>query len=293
VDPAVAPLLAEILVRTPIPGLSSGLGELPRFRSELGPFVGVVPAIRAATIGGGFGATQTSVGGIGGLELSARVGLGLEGIINESGDGLVFLDLGFRQDASSTSTITGQPELEELGAVGAAVPDRATLSARIRMPFWLVPFDLLVAAPLLAFTAPEMLAGMAVQAGNGGLIPWQAGIATPIGRFQFVLGREVGVAFFGYVRREDRVILPSSETAPTVNTLVSLRTIQFDFPVLEYRPFRTFSLDQSSSLIFQLYGGLDIPTRVSVVAPRGNPEPELRTVWTAGLRLVFDWRYYF
>ena len=37
---------------------------------------------------------------------------------------------------------------------------------------------------------------MAVIAGNGGLIPWHSGIATSFGRFQIVLGREMGVYFF-------------------------------------------------------------------------------------------------
>jgi len=41
-----------------------------------------------------------------------------------------------------------------------------------------------------------IVATMAVQSANGGLIPWQAGIATRIGRFQFVLGGEVGLSFY-------------------------------------------------------------------------------------------------
>ena len=38
---------------------------------------------------------------------------------------------------------------------------------------------------------------MAVTAANGGLIPWQLGRATRFGRFQFVLGREIGATFYG------------------------------------------------------------------------------------------------
>ena len=38
---------------------------------------------------------------------------------------------------------------------------------------------------------------MAVTAANGGLIPWQLGWATRFGRFQFVLGREIGATFYG------------------------------------------------------------------------------------------------
>ena len=50
---------------------------------------------------------------------------------------------------------------------------------------------------------------MAVTAGNGGLIPWQSGWATSIGRFQFVLGRELGITFYGF-SGDDRVVAPSA-----------------------------------------------------------------------------------
>jgi hypothetical protein len=159
------------------------------------------------------------------------------------------------------------------------------------MPFWLIPGDLLLALPILAPISLETYSKMAVVAGNGGLIPWQAGIATPLGRFQFVLGREVGFTLYGYGKEEDRLVIPS-EVPSTSATLIDLRSISFDFPLLEYRPFRTFSLTQSSSLIFQLYGGFEVPLSESVVRPIGAQEPDLKTIWQLGLRLVFDWRYY-
>ncbi len=37
---AEARYMIEILAGTPVPGLASGIGEYPRFRSELGPFIG-------------------------------------------------------------------------------------------------------------------------------------------------------------------------------------------------------------------------------------------------------------
>ena len=162
----------------------------------------------------------------------------------------------------------------------------------MRMPFWLIPFDLLVAGPILLIASPTTLANMAVAAGNGGLIPWQAGIATSIGRFEFILGREIGASFYGYGKTDDRVLVPSTASDSLSHTLIGLRSISFDFPLVEYRPFRTFSLDQSTSLVFQLYGGLEIPTRVNVVAPPGATKPDLETIWFVGLRLAFDWRYY-
>src|SRR4029453_12822876 len=94
--PALAGTVAEIrglvpiIAQTPVPALGPGPGELPRFHAELGPFVGVSAAVRGAGVAGGFGATQTGVSTTGGLEGAVRVGFGLEGVLNESGDGLVF-----------------------------------------------------------------------------------------------------------------------------------------------------------------------------------------------------------
>jgi hypothetical protein len=245
--------------------------------AELGPFVGVSAAARGATLAGGFCSTQTGASTTGGLEAAMRVGLGLEGVLNESGDGLVFAEVGLRQDAST------------LGA--ATLPGRTALTVRLRVPFWLIPGDLLLATPVLAFSSPQTLQKMAVQAANGGLIPWQAGIATPIGRFQFVLGREVGLSFYRS-RRDDPVLIQTPGVEPINATLVAIRSMQVELPILEYRPFRTFSLNQSSSLAMQLYTGFDTPIRSSVVFPEGAPKPHLRTIGLGGIRVVFDWRYY-
>ncbi len=282
-------LFRDVIEDVPVPGLGPGAGSLPRFRAELGPFVGMSAAAYAKEVDGGFGETQTTSGSIGGLEAAIRVGMGLEGVMNEAGDGLVFLDLGMRLDSASTMKITDSAAVAQYGTISAAIPSRTAYTVRLRMPFWLVPGDLLLALPVLAIS-PDTYATMAVTAGNGGLIPWQSGIATPVGRFQFVLGREVGVSFYGYAN-DDRVIIPSPTPGGSA-TLISLRSTAFEFPVVEYRPFRTFSLDQSSSLLMQLFGGVDIPRTRSVIGPTGAPEPDLKTVRFIGLRIVFDWRSY-
>jgi hypothetical protein len=228
----------------------------------------------------------------GGLGVAVRAGVGLEGVMNESGDGLVFLDLGVRQDAASSSSITGSAALDQFGAITSAIPGRFAFTGRLRMPFWLLPGDLLLTFPFLFPTSPSTYAGMAVQAANGGLIPWQTGIATPIGRFQFILGREVGISMYGYGTTDDRIVIPSGPNDEEA-TLMGIRSIAFDFPIVEYRPFRTFSLDQSSSLVFQLNTGFDVPSSVRVVEPAGAAEPDLKTIWYIGVRAAFDWRYYF
>ncbi len=269
--------LMPIVAQTPEPGLGAGKGELPRFRSELGPFVGLSSAAGAVALGGGFGSKQTDAAVIGALDLSFRMGLGVEGVLNPSSDGLTFLDIGFRQDSPAHG--------------GSSVPARGAVALRARAPFWLIPGDLIVAAPVLAFTKPKTLQKMAVQAANGGLIPWQGVIATRIGRFQLVLGREVGVSLYGYTSGQT-LLIPTPGIPPTNTTRIQLRSIRLDFPILEYRPFRTFSQNQSSGLAFQFFTGFDQPNSASVVEPVGAPKPRLHTIVTGGVRMVFDWRRY-
>ena len=181
------------------------------------------------------------------------------------------------------------PVLQDAGQFSAAIPGREAFTFRIRMPFYIVPFDLLITSPIF-FIAPETYASMAVTAGLGGLIPWQAGIETGIGRFQFILGREMGVALYGRGDVKDALLI-SLDDASTA--LVNFRSTQLDFPIVEYRPFRTFASDQSSSLVLQMNFGVDIPHNEIVKLPQNIDTPELRPVWYLGLRAAFDWRYYF
>ena len=268
--------VVPVIVQMPVPGLTEGKGAFPRFRAELGPFLGLATGITALAETGGFANTQTSVTGVGGLDASFRVGLGAEGVLNKNSDGLTFVDIGIRENSRTAD---------------GSVPARSALAFRARMPFWLVPGDLLVAGPALAFTAPRKLTKMVVQSANGGLIPWQAGYATPVGRFQIVAGREVGVSLFGFTGTQN-ILVPTPGVPPSNVTQITLRSIQFDFPVVEWRLFRTFSLDQTSGLAVQFTTGFDMPVSSTVVSPAGAPQPHLQTIVDGGLRLVFDWRHY-
>ena len=44
--------------------------------------------------------------------------------------------------------------------------------------------------------------------------------------------------------------------------------------------------------MLQPYVGFDTPTGISVISPAGAPTPDAHTIVTAGVRVVFDWRYY-
>jgi hypothetical protein len=144
---------------------------------------------------------------------------------------------------------------------------------------------------VLFFIDQEALTSVGVAAVNGGFIPWQAGIETSFGRFQFVLGREVAVYLYGRTKARDALVTYSLNDI----YIISYRSTQIEFPIVEYRPFRSFDSDQRSSLFIQLFGGVDFPHDVEVLETFLDTEttPELKTVWNLGLRIIFDWRHYF
>ena len=285
-QPEQRPVFRETLVGTPVPGLGPGLGSMPRFRSEVGPFVGLAGSIDAQVVDGGFAPGQTDRGAYAGLDLSFRAGFGLEGVMGEAGDGLVYGSIGLTSNSPSTNRFNNS--FTGSGDFSAAIPARAGLALRFRMPFYVLPGDLLLASPLYLIDRKKYL-NMAVTAANGGLIPWQSGWSTAIGRFQFVLGRELGITFYG-LQGSDQLIAPAVDASGP--RIVDFKSIAYDLPILEYRPYRSFSTNQSSSVVIQLFTAADVPRSASTVFPAGAPTPDLRTVWSVGLRLVFDWRYY-
>ena len=281
----------EVLLLTPVPSLGEGLGAMPRFRSELGPFIGVAGSLDVRSVDGGFTGLEDGSGFVGGADLSLRLGYGLDGVIDEGGDGLVYFSVGYRGDTPSTNKYTEAAPAQQGGSLTAAIPARTGLTARMRMPFYLIPGDLLLLSPLY-LASPKTYQGMAVTAVNGGLIPWQLGWATRFGRFQFVLGREIGVTFHGLGSEEETLLAPGvlPGSGPRV---VEFESTYLEFPILEYRPYRSFDTTQSSELILQLFGGVDIPNGGSVVYPPGAPHADLDRVYSIGIRLTFDWRRYF
>jgi hypothetical protein len=288
--PEAIALAPEVLASTPVPGLGPGLGSMPRFRAEVGPFIGFVGSGDIRTINGGYVPSVTDSGWIGGADLSVRAGLGLDGVIGESGDGLVFASIGVRGDTRSSNTLAiTSPALEALGGV-SAVRSRFGISSRLRMPFYLIPGDLLFTSPLY-FVSPQTYTGMAVTAGNGGLIPWQSAWATRFGRFQFVLGRELGATFYGY--GFDNTTTVPGATPGAEPRVVDYKSILFDLPILEYRPYRAFDTRQSSAVLIQLYASADVPKHTTVTFPVGAPGVKLETIYSIGLRVIFDWRRYF
>ena len=120
---------------------------------------------------------------------------------------------------------------------------------------------------------------MGVTAVNGGLIPWQLGWATRFGRFQFVLGREIGVTFYG-LGSDDETLLAPGVPPGSDPRVVEFESTYFEFPILEYRPYRSFDTTQSSALV------------AATLRRRGHPErgqsrlPARRTGRRAGSRVL-------
>jgi hypothetical protein len=288
--PEAVQLGVEVLMLTPVPSLGEGLGAMPRFRSELGPFIGVAGSLNMRYLDGGFTGFEDGSGFVGGADLSFRLGYGLEGVIGEEGDGLVYFSLGYGGDTPSTHKFIEAAPAQAGGSLTAAIPSRTGFSARLRMPFYLIPGDLLLLSPMY-FASPKTYERMAAHAVNGGRIPWQLGWYTRFGRFQFVLGREIGATFHG-LGSEDSLLAAGTPTG-TGPRVVDFESLYLEVPILEYRGYRAFDTTQSSSLILQLFAAVDIPHDGNVVYPPGAPEMDLDPVYSIGVRVVFDWRRYY
>jgi hypothetical protein len=280
------PYVQAVAQEMPIPFRVPGPGSLPRYHAEIGPYLALTAG--GSLAGGSQGFDDLDTGGqmINALFLGFRFGLGLEELLTTTGDGLVFLEAGV---AISSKEDTDCPDCPR-GRTGLLprVPARTGLTARLRAPFWLVPGDLILAAPILKFASPDAFTKMAAAAASGGLLPWQQKFATPIGHFQLMIGREVGATFYGFTGGGDEFVTFVGEQA----VVVDLRSVQVEIPVLEYEPFRTYGAKQTLDLKFQFGAGFDKPVRARPIDPPGFPPPDLNTRYFGYIRMVFEARRY-
>jgi len=294
VPAALRPTLEEVLRTTPIPFRGPGDASLPRFRAEIGPFVGIASGVSGEGADGGFVAGREG-GVLGALDVGLKLGLGIDALLGDSGDGLVFIQGGIVLQSRSTGSCgTECPSDPILQPFVPGVPSRSGLSFRLRVPFWLLPGDLILAAPLLVFTNPKLLERMAITAADGGLIPWQTKLSTPIGSLQFVAGREVAFSLFGYLGGKDAFLAVSGRNpdgAPIFEP-VAFRSLEVDFPLVELRPLREYGTRYSFSTLVQFGFGFDTPFDAQSLVP-GAPVPPLKTRYFGFVRLFFDGRRYF
>ena len=283
--------VATILVETPRPGRKPPEGALPRFRAEIGPFLGLASGLAGGWSDGGFESTDSPSRASGEMDINVRAGLGLEDVLGEAGDGQIFLQAGLMQEMGQKDACADPcPTAGVVANLALRTPARRAISTRIRLPFWLIPGDLILGAPLYFF-APKTYERMAMVAVSGGVIPWQTGLSTFLGRVQFVAGREIGASFFGYSGGEDQLFV-TTPGAQTSVTAISLRSIRWDVPIVELRPFRGFATTQAAAVLIQIGVAFDKPTKVTPLAPVNAPAPQLKTVNSIYLRLAFDWRHY-
>jgi len=294
VPPAIIDDLKVAVRGTPIPFRGQGYASLPRFRAEIGPFVGIASGVVAEGADGGFSASREG-GLVGSLDLGLRFGYGIDALLGDSGDGLVFVQGGILLQSRSTGGCgTDCPTDPIFSQFVPGLPARSALNFRLRVPFWLIPGDLLLAAPILAFANPQLLERMAIVSADGGLIPWQTKLATPIGSLQFVAGREMSVNLFGYLGGEDAFLAVSGhspEGAPIFQP-VAFRSIEWNFPILELRPLREYGTRYSFSTLVQFGAGFDTPFDAQSLIP-GQPVPPLKTRVFGFVRVFFDGRRYF
>ncbi len=287
ISDSLEPWFAAVAMRMPVPFRGAGPGSLPRIHGEIGPYVGLVAGGSLAGSGGGYDDLDTGGQLIDSLSLGLRFGVGLEELITDSGDGMIFLE---GDVAMSSAEPTDCPGCEGEGRLLPRVPARSGIGVRFRAPFWLVPGDLIVAAPFLLLTNPHKFQEMAAIASTGGLIPWQRRFHTPIGSFQLMLGREAGAIFYGYTGGLDEFVTLDPTTGDA--EIVGYRSVVVEIPVLEYRAFRSYGAKQALDLRLQFGAGFDKPLFAKSIDPPGAPKPNLQTRYFGYLRLVFEGRRY-
>jgi hypothetical protein len=172
------------------------------------------------------------------------------------------------------------------GATRAEIEKRVTVGAQIRMPFAVIPGDLLLLALPLATGLREHATGVLAYAAEGGF--WHERVVTLSPRFtlQVIFGREFG---FSYVQTTEAQALFARAQTATGNTTPA-QTIngwEFDLPFLELRLHQQYAGDIGGGGALKLGFLLDRYRNVMLNDPRVG--------WAYGLLLKFDFegRYYF
>jgi hypothetical protein len=285
-EPAIRTGVVKVLQDSPIPSGDQKSIHPPRARADIGPFAGVVAGI---TFGPAFAGYDTN-GGFrwrSELEVGARFGYGLEGVLTTNMDGQIWAQASFVNDpAQLDASCPDCPGGKRTNKAVPRVPGRSGLKLVFRMPYYVVPFDMLLLAPVLLLTSPDAAQSVVFTAASGGLWTIQRPISTGIGTFQFMAGRELGITLWGSEQWISNAATPVS--------IVEYKSIELDFPVWEYTPPRAFATTLALAAEVQLGFSVEFPNNAVVVYPATNaPFDNLGTSWFIYLRLRLDARKYF
>lgn len=283
-----------VLRDTPVPSGDQESIHPPRARADIGPFVGVVAGITAGPAWGGYDTTS-------GwrfrdeLEVGARVGYGLEGVLTTNMDGQIWAQASFVTDPPQLDvSCPGCPGGKRTNQAVPRVPARSALKLALRMPYYVIPFDLILIAPVLLLASPDALQDVVFASAAGGLWTLQRPISTDAGTLQFMAGREFGITFFGGGSGSQFFATPTSNAADWY--VVEYKSIELDFPVLEYTPPRAFATTLSLAAQIQAGFSVELPYNAGTLVTTTNPVKtpyDMGTSWFAYLRLRLDARKYF
>ena len=143
-------------------------------------------------------------------------------------------------------------------------------------------------APLLLAVDFNLYKAMAITAANGGVLGLQPILLTPIGAFQFALGRELNVSLF---LGNDPVLAfnGGDPEAASSYSQFEVNSVTFDAPVFTLQPFRSFSNQLTSALGIQLGAAVDVPSATDV---RTGADASPGLAYSVYLRLVLESRWY-
>jgi hypothetical protein len=291
VDDAVArSATTMVLLNTPLP--AGGKDEIhpPRARADMGPFIGAISGYGLGTALGGYdswaNARLRSQ-----FEIGARLGYGLEGLLTRSMDGQMWVQGEFVSDPVQLDLgCTTCPGGKRSNVAVPRVGGRSALKISMRMPFYVVPFDLLLLGPVLMLADPQAATSVVFASAAGGLLPIERKFETDIGTFQFMAGREVGLTLWGYTGHNNEFIVTPT-TNPDDWRVVEYKSLELDFPVFEYIPPRVFATTLSLAAVFQLGFNVEFPSGATFVSD-GQPF-NLGPSWNIYLRFRLDARKYF
>ncbi len=296
VDTVARSATTMVLQNSPVP--AGGKDEIhpPRARADMGPFVGAISGYTLGTAMGGYDSwANTRLRSE--FEIGARLGYGLEGLLTRSMDGQMWVQGELVSDPVQLdlgcTTCTPYPAASSGKRTGVSVPRvgaRSALKLSLRMPFYVVPFDLVILAPVLMFTSPQALTSVVFASAAGGLLPIERKFETDIGTFQFMAGREVGVTLWGFTGHTNQFLYTPIPDKAAIRA-VNYDSLELDFPIFEYVPPRVFATTLSLAAEFQLGFNVEIPMNVAF-ADNGQTF-SLGPSWNIYLRFRLDARKYF